>query len=171
MQRKVDITSKLRPSQARLYRLLGSEPPKPVHPVLARIYGFPLAIIINQLLFWDGLGSNKQGYIFKTEMDFLKECGLSSAHQKGAIKKGKKYGFLQVDIKGNPGKRHYLLDFDMLVECTVQEAKSKSINLTKGLFDAGEKRLSLTERTQETTTKRTSGNSIGNIIDKRYGKR
>jgi hypothetical protein len=43
--------------------------------------------MISQLLFWKGMEIRKDGYIFKTEKDFVKELGLKSAQQKLAIKK------------------------------------------------------------------------------------
>ena len=160
----------LRPQQNRLYRLLGRESPKPVHPKLALIFGYPLALIINQLLFWDGVGARKDGYIFKTEEDFIKEIGTSSAQQRLAIIKGKSYGFLDVKRKGVPAKRHYKLDFNILVDVIIQEAEIKGIVLSKSHFEYGEKHRSITERTQETTAIKTNASSISQIMADKFKK-
>jgi hypothetical protein len=160
----------LRPQQNRLYRLLGQESPKPVHPKLALIFGYPLALIINQLLFWDGMGARKDGYIFKTEEDFIKEIGTSSAQQKLAIIKGKSYGFLDVKRKGVPAKRHYKLNFNILVDVIIQQAEIKGIVLSKSHFEYSEKHRSITERTQETTAIKTNASSISKIMADKFKK-
>lgn len=156
----------LRPAQKRFYRLLGNESPKPVHPKLVRIYGFPLAIIINQLLFWHGMGSRHDGFIYKTDDDFKKEIGLSPAQQRLAIEKGRDFGFLEVVRKGAFGKRHYKLHFQLLVECTVRVAKSKGIVLSKHYFEIGEKNRTITERTQETTPLNNKPESMRSILER-----
>ena len=94
----------LKPLQKSFFNLLGQEKPKPIPPKLVRIYGYPLSAMISQLLFWNGMGARKDGYIFKTEKDFLNELGLSSAQQKLAINKAKSFGFFKVVRKGIPAK-------------------------------------------------------------------
>jgi len=168
---KFENIRRLRPLQARFYRLLGKQAPKPVHPVLVRIYGAPLALIINQLLFWDGMGAREDGYIFKTEKDFIEEIGLSPAQQKYAIRKGKQYGFLEVVRKGVPAKRHYRIHFEELVATTIRLAKIKGIYLSKGYFAAGEINQTITERTQAISNRKSNTSSIGKIIDQRFRKR
>ncbi len=165
----------LSPLQGSFYRLLGQERPKPVHPKLVLIYGFPLAIMINQLLYWHGRGIRKDGYIYKTEKDLTKETGLSAAQQKLAIDKGRSYGYLEVVRKGIPAKRHYKLHYSRLLEATQEVAKEKNIILSKAWYELGEKHQTNTENTQiYGATKNTSRNrrleSISSIMERRNGK-
>ena len=173
-----EVPKGLKPLQTKFFRLLGQEKPKPIPPKLVLIYGFPLSAMISQLLFWKGMEKRKDGYIYKTEKDFISELGLSSAQQKLAIKKGKNFGFLEVVRKGIPAKRHYKLDFDLLVEKTISEAQRKNIVLTKGYFEFGQNRQrisgginpTITDNTSESTTRKHSTESTAAIMARRYEK-
>lgn len=118
----------------------------------------------------------KDGYIYKSEKDFIDELGLSSAQQKLAIKKGKALGFLKVERKGIPAKRHYLLSYEKLVEKTISEADRKGIKLTKYHHKSVEKSQEQiggmhptnTDITTETTARYHSTESTGDILSKRY---
>lgn len=166
----------LKPLQIKFFALLGQEGPKPIPPKLVLIFGYPLSVMIVQLLFWKGMQMRKDGFIFKTEKDFIDEVGLTSAQQKLAIKKGKAFGFLTVERKGIPAKRHYLLDFDRLVDATINEAARKGIVLTKSYFKlaskhrqhSGAKSQSNTDNTTETTARYHSTQSIGSVLPNKY---
>lgn len=166
----------LRPMQKTFFALLGKESPKPIHPKLVLIYGYPLAAMITQLLFWKGMEIRKDGLIYKTEIEFINELGLTSARQKLAIKKGAKFGFLTVKRKGIPSKRHYLLDYCKLVVATINEAERKGIVLSKSWFKLAEKhgymkdgnRLTNTDKTQDNTTETKNTKSTGDILSERF---
>ena len=168
----------LKPLQKSFFRLLGQEGPKPIPPKLVLIYGYPLAAIISQLLFWKGMEKRTDGYIYKTEKEFLNELGLRSAQQKLAIKKGKSFGFLRVDRKGVPAKRHWQINYDRLVQVTIEEAERKNIVLTKGHLKISKKNQSttgvnsqtITDNTQNTTAKNHRTESIGDVLAARYRK-
>ena len=159
----------LKPLQKSFFRLLGQEGPKPIPPKIVRIYGYPLAAIISQLLFWKGMEKRKDGFIYKTEKDFLNELGITSAQQKLAIKKGKSLGFLKVVRKGVPAKRHWQLHYNHLVQVTIAEAERKNITLTKrpikivtnSLPIKGDKNLTITDNTIQTTARYHRTESIG----------
>lgn len=120
----------------------------------------------------------KDGYIYKTEKEFINELGLSSAQQKLAIKKGRDFGFLKVVRKGVPAKRHYLLNYDRLVEATILEAKRKRIPIIKQPFKTrendqtttGDSHQTITYNTKENTTRKHRAESAADILSKRYGK-
>ena len=168
----------LKPLQKSFFNLLGQEKPKPIPPKLVRIYGYPLSAMISQLLFWNGMGARKDGYIFKTEKDFLNELGLSSAQQKLAINKAKSFGFFKVVRKGIPAKRHYLLNYNLLVEVTINEAARKKIVLTKGYYKSGENNQHRLGANNRTNTYNTTENpaiyhkaeSTADILAKKYKK-
>lgn len=171
-----DSQKGLRPLQVSFFALLGQEAPKPIQPKLVQIYGYPLSAIISQLLFWKGMEKRKDGLIFKTEKDFLSEIGLSSAQQKLAIKKGKKYGFLNVVRKGIPAKRHYSFDYEKLVDATIKEAERKNIVLTKSHYKLAQKSRqhsgdisrTNTDNTTETTSRYNRTESVSDVLSKRY---
>lgn len=172
------IRAGLKPLQESFFRLLGQEGSKPIPPKLVRIYGYPLTAIVSQLLFWKGMEKRKDGYIYKTEKDFINELGLSSAQQKLAIKKGKAFGFLKVERKGIPAKRHYLLNYDRLVEATIKEAERKGIVLTISLYKLAQKsqqetggmNRTNTDNTTETTAIYHGTESTKEILSKRFKK-
>lgn len=167
----------LRPLQKDFFKLLGMESPKPIHPKLVLIYGYPLAAIITQLLFWKGMEIRKDGLIYKTENEFINELGLTSARQKLAINKGKGFGFLTVKRKGIPSKRHYFLDYEKLVSATINEAERKNIALSKSWFKLAQKHGYVTggihptntDKTQDNTTEKKGTESAGDILSKRFG--
>ncbi len=119
----------------------------------------------------------KDGLIYKTENEFIDELGLTSARQKLAITKGKKFGFLTVRRKGIPSKRHYFLDYDQLVMATIKEAERKGIVLSKSWYKLGQKRRlktgdnnpTITDKTQDNTTDKKSTASTADILSKRFG--
>ena len=164
--------------QKSFFAQFGQEKPKPIPPKLVMIYGYPLAAMISQLLFWYGKGSRKDGYIFKTEKDFIKELGLSSAQQKLAIVKGKEYGFLEVKVKGIPGKRHYRLSYTKLAEVTILEAAKKGVHLVNPPVKIAGKQpqeldgisRSITNNTQINTTRKHKPERLGGIME-RFDKR
>lgn len=164
--------------QESFFAQFGQEKPKPIPPKLVMIYGYPLAAMISQLLFWYGKGLRKDGYIFKTEKDFIKELGLSSAQQKLAILKGKEYGFLEVKVKGVPGKRHYRLSYTKLAEVTISEAAKKGVYLVNPPVKIAGKRphnldgisRSITNNTHKNTTRKHKTESLGGIMERYDGR-
>jgi hypothetical protein len=150
----------LRPLQKSFFSLLGQEGPKPIPPKLVRIFGYPLSAMISQLLFWKGMEMRKDGYIYKTEKDFLKELGLSSAQQKLAIKKAKVFGFFDVVRKGIPAKRHYRLNYNRLVEVTINEAERKKIVLAKSYNKSSQNNQIHTSTNNLSNTDNTNGATV-----------
>lgn len=178
MDRKKDKEKGLRPLQRHFFRLLGQEGPKPIPPTLVRIYGYPLAAIISQLLFWKGMEKREDGLIYKTEKEFISELGISPAQQKLAIKKGHTLGFLEVIRKGIPAKRHWRLHYEKLIQVTITEAERKNIPLSKGHLrisekhqhDIGDKNPTITDNTPKTTAKYHKMESASDILAAKYGK-
>ena len=157
MKQNDNIRKGLKPLQISFFSLLGQEKPKPIPPKLVRIYGYPLTAMISQLLFWKGMEMRKDGFIYKTEKDFLAELGLSSAQQKLAIKKSKEFGFFEVVRKGIPAKRHYRLNYNRLVEVTISEAQRKNIVLTKSYYKFGQNNPLRTGANNLSNTDNTNG--------------
>jgi hypothetical protein len=151
-----DVNKGLSNLQQQFHSWLGPEPTKPVHPIAVRIFGYPLAGMISQLLFWTGKQANKDGYIWKTEKEFIRELGISSSQQKTAINLGRKLGFLEVKRKGIPAKRHYKIDYEVLIKATLKLAKTKNIELIKSFPQLGDNQPTITDDTQNNNQIRTS---------------
>lgn len=165
--------------QKSYFSIFGKEGPKPIPPKLVRIYGYTLSAMISQLLFWKGMEMRKDGFIFKTEKDFIKELGASPAQQKLAIKKAKEFGFFEVVRKGIPAKRHYRLNYNLLLEVTRKEAARKKIVLIEsnykfgesGHYKQGEKNRTITNNTKENTAIYHKTESTADILAKKYKRR
>ena len=165
--------------QRSYFSIFGKEGPKPIPPKLVRLYGYPLSAMISQLLFWKGMEMRKDGFIFKTEKDFINELGLSSAQQKLAIKKAKEFGFFEVVRKGIPAKRHYRLNYNLLLEVTRKEAVRKKIVLVECYYKLGEKSRNkqgcndrtITNNTKENTAIYHKAETAAEILAKKYKRR
>jgi len=167
MKLNENVPRGLKPLQKSFFSLLGGlEKPKPIPPKLVRIYGYPLSAMISQILFWNGMEKRNDGYIYKTEKDFLSELGLSSAQQKLAIKKSKEFGFFEVVRKGIPAKRHYRLNYRRLVEVTISEAERKKIVLSKGYYKPDQNSLRHVGDNKPTITDNTHGTAVPEITAK-----
>lgn len=157
-------------------------PSKPIayQPYLVLLFGPATGIFLYQLLYWDQKGSNKAGWVYKTEKDFMKETGLSKSNQETAIRKLIKLELIDYKKAQIPQKRHFRVRVDNLCSLIPKLLEKKGIvylnyaldsfnNGTSNSMDSVELLHKTThEITQETTTKNT-GNPV--IFDKDSFKR
>lgn len=157
-------------------------PSKPIayQPYLVLLFGPATGIFLYQLLYWDQKGSNKAGWVYKTEKDFMKETGLSKSNQETAIRKLIKLELIDYKKAQIPQKRHFRVRVDNLCSLIPKLLEKKGIvylnyaldsfdNGTSNSMDSVELLHKTThEITQETTTKNT-GNA--GIFDKDSFKR
>jgi len=141
-------------------------------PYLVLLFGPATGIFLYQLLYWDQKGSNKSGWIYKTEKDFKKETGLSKSNQETAIRKLRNLGLIDYKKAQIPQKRHFRIKLDALVELVTQLLEKRGIsylkydlnlcqNGTSNSIDSVELLHKTThETTQETTTKNTGNAGI-----------
>jgi len=72
------------------------------------------ALFMSQLLYWANKGNNPD-WIYKTLDECQKETGLSRSAQDNSIKIWKDLGVLELKLKGVPCKRHFHINFELLV--------------------------------------------------------
>jgi len=128
------------------------------YPQLRQITGsIPAAIMLQQLLYW--WDRRKGETIHKTEAEMQAETSLTPAEQKSAIKALKEKGFITVQRKGLPAKRHFIVHEDAINEALIaltSSAKSAELYRRNSPNCIGEIRRSNTENTAETTTENTA---------------
>lgn len=82
-----------------------------------KVFGHkPAATMVRQLLFWDGKGSDPEGYIYKTYPKWWDEEGLTRTEIDTARHKlgPDKFGVLEEDRKGVFNRLHYRLNLERL---------------------------------------------------------
>lgn len=98
------------------------------HPGLARVLGgVRQAIFVSQLLYWHKKGARPDGFIWKTQAQFQEETGLTRRGQETARKHLRALGVLEEMKAGVPGRLHYRLDMNRLVELIIGEAVQPSM--------------------------------------------
>lgn len=93
------------------------------YPQLKKITGsIESALLLQQLLYWwDKKGSET---LYKTIDELEQETGLSRWEQATAIKTLKRKGFVSVELKGVPPKRHFVVDVEKIESSLYQYHKS-----------------------------------------------
>lgn len=120
--------------------------------------GIEPAIIISQLLYWQGMGRD-QDWVYKTVADLEAETGVSRHRQFSAIQKCKQLGVLEVEYKGVPRKRHYWVHIEKLKSLITSNPNIRRLEEQKPSKLRAEKRLAITDNTKDysdTTQKITS---------------
>lgn len=105
---------------------------------------FPTALMLSQLVYWSDKSKQEDGYIYKSDVDWGNEIGVSRRQARRARKRLDELGLIETKIKKANGAPtvHYRLKKDELVKWIV----------SKGPFDCAETGQSLTDTTPETTT-------------------
>lgn len=85
------------------------------HPGLALVFkSQAAAILLGQLIYWNGMGKKSGGWIYKSIDEIRQEGGLTRANQETAIKILKQSGVLETKIAGIPATRHFRVDLNRL---------------------------------------------------------
>lgn len=85
------------------------------YPLLAKITGsIKAGLLLSQLLYWWEERDDKE-WIYKTIDEIKEETALSRYEQDEAIKKLKKLNIIKVELKGIPAKRHFQINFQVLI--------------------------------------------------------
>lgn len=72
-------------------------------------------VLLSQLLYWKDKELDPDGWIYKTQKDWLTETSLTRSEQETARKKLRDCGVLEEKLKGNPAKLYYRINFDSLI--------------------------------------------------------
>lgn len=151
-------------------------PSKPIayQPYLVLLFGPATGIFLYQLLYWEQKGSNKAGWVYKTEKDFTKETGLSKSNQETAIRKLIKLELIDYKKAQIPQKRHFRVRIDNLCSLIPKMLEKRGIsylkydlnlcqNGTSNSMDSVELLHKTTHETTQKTTTETTENA--DIID------
>ena len=98
-----------------ILEVLGDRPVA-YHPRLAEAIGVKEAVFICQLLYWDGKGKDREGWIFKRQEEWADETGLSYSEQKTTRRRLIALGLIEEKLRGIPATLHFRLRFDRLSE-------------------------------------------------------
>lgn len=131
------------------------EKPIAYHGGLAKVFGVKTAVLLSQLLYWQGKGSHGD-WTYKTLEEMWEETGLSRSEQDGAIAVCKSAGFLQVKRAGVPPKRHFRLDVPLLCDVLAKNYPSCKSNSRKPANRNAGSTQNNTESTSKNTTNRPS---------------
>ena len=75
--------------------LEGIGSPVAVYPALSRMLGFRESGFLCQLIYWTGKGSNKEGWIYKSQADWTNELGLTRREQETIRRNLKSNGLIE----------------------------------------------------------------------------
>lgn len=111
-----------------------------VPPILIKVFGSAkLAIMWSQIAYWKDKTNDKDGWIYKTQVEMYEETGLTRKEQDKAREIGRKLEVLEDKVMGTPPKIHYRVNLEKTVELI---EKYLSESNTQSLFpveDAPEK--------------------------------
>jgi len=99
-----------------LLRMLSARPVA-YNPDVARIVGsVKAAVFLCQLLYWTGKGKRRDGFIFKSRLDWEEETALSRYEQEGARKILRELGILEEELMGVPATLHFRVNQDQFIQ-------------------------------------------------------
>lgn len=149
------ITTMSKAHQRVLYNSLRTKPIA-FNPGLARILGDVKAgLLLSQLLYWEGLGSNPDGWIYKTRVGMEAETGLGRKEQERAIKICRAKGVIGYRLMKIPRKRHFKVNMEVIVKL-LDEMSKRDILAGPKLTSSNEPNgPAITDSTQQNTQKNT----------------
>jgi hypothetical protein len=114
------------------------------------------ALFLSQLLYWSDKGSRKDGFIYKTYMEWKKEIHLGEYEVRKAVKVLKEKGILETEVKRANGSPtcHYRLDGEKFSESFLEFLQKRTLG--KSTNESVETEESLTEIRTEIITENTS---------------
>lgn len=119
-------------------------------PALAHLFGSTnAALMLSQLLYWDGKGHRYDGWIFKTTKEMGYETGLTRYQIQTAEKILKKSGCIHTKVAGIPAKKHYLINQYAIVEMLTSWLETAEPELVKALINTAEKQKTNTKTIAE----------------------
>lgn len=131
-------------------------------------------IMMSQLLYWHEKGKLKDGWVYKTIDEMRLETGLTRTQQETAIRICLEYEFIETKLAGIPAKRHFKINLDEIENRLPALKEDANVVYPNPPLKYAENLQTITENTQDTTTKNThrdfdSTFSIKDIISAEYG--
>jgi hypothetical protein len=110
--------------------LLG--PPIAYRASLARLCNsLPAALMLSQALYWITVTDDPLGWFYKTAEEWTRETFLTLSRQQSARRCLRQLGFWHEKLKGQPGKLHYRVDREKLLEALHQFAENPQTGIGK----------------------------------------
>ena len=91
--------------------------PFPYYPAIAKLIGVKECIFLCRLIWWTGMEKAGDGWIYKTQLDFQNETGMSFDEQSNARKNLKRLGLLE--------ERHQRLQHKMFYKVNLEALNDK----------------------------------------------
>lgn len=115
------------------------------------------AIILGQLIYWQGLGKDKD-WTYKTIEEMKNETGLSRYKQDTAIKKLKALGLIEMELRGIPAKRHFHIDMKKIENSLSSLLDTNKLDGKKSPITNVDSPTSITKNNQRISSKNTQTN-------------
>ncbi len=107
--------------------------PVAYQPILAKVFGsVNLGIFWSQMYYWNGKGSDKEGWIYKTQKEIYDETALSRREQETARKIGRELGVVEEKLAGQPATVHFRINIEQamaLIERYLMEQSNGKLPL------------------------------------------
>jgi len=101
------------------------------HRVFVPLAGITGALFLSQLMYWSDKGSDKDGWIYKTQAEWTEETGLSRYEQEFVRKTLRKGGVIEERYSGLPAKLYYRINFDALGDFVAGQCEAASTKKSK----------------------------------------
>ncbi len=123
---------------------------------LGNVLGVNAGVLLSQLLYWDGKGKDKTGWVYKTAADIQAETGLTRSNQETAIKRLLKYEIIDYKLAQVPAKRHFKINLEILQNVLPSLKESCNLDYPNPPSYYVQNGETITKITRETTTKNTA---------------
>lgn len=123
--------------------------------------GITGALMLSQAVYWSSRTNDKEGWFYKSQVEWEEETGLTRYEQEGARKKLVKLGFMEERKQGVPCKLFFRICMEAISASLVAENQHSSMRETSKL-ECGKPACSDAENQQaitEITTESTSSSS------------
>lgn len=103
------------------------------HPELARVFHSKnAAILLGQLLYWQGHGKRPTAWIYKSAKQLELETALSNYQVSEAVKILERFKVIKTSLKGTaPMTRHFWVDMQVLRNLLIRLQETDKLNVYK----------------------------------------
>lgn len=144
--------------------MLGS--PIAFHRVFATVCKSAMAgLFLSQAYYWTGKSHKEDGWFYKTGIEWEEEVGMSRREIETSRRELKSLGLIEEDKRGVPCRVFYRVNLDCLMELIEQTSlyETSKLECTNPPNMYGGNEQTITENTQETTTKNTNNPSLNDF--------
>lgn len=125
--------------------------------------GITGALMLSQLVYWTKKTKDQNGWVYKTNIEWTEETGLTRSEQNTARKNLRELGFISEVKKGVPCKVYFRVEYNKLYEALIKLAQKRQTSCTDHANQLHESEqlnaqipTTITESTTENTTESTT---------------